>query len=66
MLWLETKWNIDMKLSGSSTYVWKRRAKPVAIEASEAELILKANITRTIVNRIRTLAAKFSKAIQVC
>ena len=44
----------------------KRRAKPLTIETSVTELMLKTYVARTIMNRIGATSANLSKAIQVC
>ena len=49
-----------------STYMRKRRAKPLTIETSVTELMLKTYVARTVMNRIGATSANFSKAVQVC
>ena len=49
-----------------STYMRKRRAKPLTIETSVTELMLKTYVARTVMNRISTPSANLSKAVQVC
>ena len=49
-----------------STYMRKRRAKPLTIETSVTELMLKTYVARTVMNRIGAPSANLTKAIQVC
>ena len=49
-----------------STYMRKRRAKPLTIETSVTELMLKTYVARTVMNRIGAPSSNLSKAIQVC
>ena len=49
-----------------STYMRKRRAKPLTIETSVTELMLKTYVARTVMNRIGATSANLSKAVQVC
>jgi len=49
-----------------STYMRKRRAKPLTIETSVTELMFKTYVARTIINRIGAPSANLTKAIQVC